>query len=131
MMTLNPFMHNIEKWSNIIDSTVLKMRFSMKDFFSKCDQIRRKLWIWSHLMKKSLMENLIFCVVCPYTRILTYFTRCRNVHSHYFSVGFQFHLKPTLHEKCSYSGFFWSVFSRIRSRKTPNTDTFYVVQSGT
>ena len=30
------------------------------DFFSKCDQIRRKLRIWSHLLKKSLMENFIF-----------------------------------------------------------------------
>ena len=25
-----------------------KMKFSIKDLFSKCDQIRRKLWIWSH-----------------------------------------------------------------------------------
>ena len=24
---------------------------------------RRKLWIWSHLLKKSLMENFIFCAV--------------------------------------------------------------------
>ena len=39
------------------------MPFSMKDFFSKCNQIRRKLWIWSHLLKKSLMENFIFCAV--------------------------------------------------------------------
>ena len=37
------------------------MRFFIKDFFSKCDQIRRKLRIWSHLLKKSLMENFIFC----------------------------------------------------------------------
>ena len=37
--------------------------FSMKSFFSKYDQIRSKLWIWSHLLKKSLMENIIFCVV--------------------------------------------------------------------
>ena len=37
------------------------MKFSIKDFFSKCDQIQRKLWICSHLLKKSLMENLIFC----------------------------------------------------------------------
>ena len=37
------------------------MKFSIKDFFSKCDQIRRKLRIWSHLLKKSLMENFIFC----------------------------------------------------------------------
>ena len=27
------------------------------------DQIRRKLRIWSHLQKKSLMENFIFCAV--------------------------------------------------------------------
>ena len=39
------------------------MKFSMKDFFSKCDQIRRKLRIWSHLLKKSLMENFIFYVL--------------------------------------------------------------------
>ena len=39
------------------------MKFSIKDFFSKCDQIRRKLRIWSHLLMKSLMENFIFCPV--------------------------------------------------------------------
>ena len=32
----------------------------MQDFFSKCDQIRRKLRTWSHLLKKSFMENFIF-----------------------------------------------------------------------
>ena len=40
-----------------------RMKFSIKDFFSKCDQNRRKLWIWSNLLKKSLMENFIFCTV--------------------------------------------------------------------
>ena len=39
------------------------MKFLIKDFFSKCVQIRRKLWISSHLLEKSLMENFIFCVV--------------------------------------------------------------------
>ena len=39
------------------------MKFSIKDFFSKCDQIRSKLLIWSHLLKKYLMENFIFCAV--------------------------------------------------------------------
>ena len=39
------------------------MNFSIKDFFSKCDQIRRKLQIWSHLLKKSLMENFNFYAV--------------------------------------------------------------------
>ena len=39
------------------------MKFSVTGFFSKCDQIRRKPWIWSHLLNKSLMENFIFCAV--------------------------------------------------------------------
>ena len=37
-------------------STGQKMKFSIKDLFSKCD-------IKSHLLNQSLMENLIFCVV--------------------------------------------------------------------
>ena len=36
---------------------------AFKDFFSKCDHIRRKLQIWLHLLNKSLMENFIFCAV--------------------------------------------------------------------
>ena len=40
--------------------TVQKMKFSIKNFFSKCDQIRRKMQTWSHLLKKSLMKNFIF-----------------------------------------------------------------------
>ena len=39
------------------------MKFSIKDFFSKCDQIGSFLRIWSDLLKKSLMENFIFCEV--------------------------------------------------------------------
>ena len=45
----------------IPNCTAQKMKFSIKDFFWKCDQIRGKLWIWSHLLKKSLMKNFIFC----------------------------------------------------------------------
>ena len=39
------------------------MKFSIKDFFGKCEQIHRKLRVWSHLLKKPLMENFIFCAV--------------------------------------------------------------------
>ena len=39
------------------------MKFSNKGFVSKCDQIRIFLRIWSHLLKKSLMKNFIFCAV--------------------------------------------------------------------
>ena len=45
------------------NDTAQKMKFFIKDFLSKCDQIRRNLRIWSHLLKKSLMENFIFCAV--------------------------------------------------------------------
>ena len=41
------------------------MKFSIKDFYSKCDLIRGKLWIWSYLLKKSLMENFIFVQCKP------------------------------------------------------------------
>ena len=45
------------------ESTAQKMKFSIKGLFSKCDQIRRKLRIWSHLLKKSFMEKFNFCAV--------------------------------------------------------------------
>ena len=43
--------------------TAQKMKFSINDFLSKCDQIRSFLRIWSHLLKKPVMEILIFCEV--------------------------------------------------------------------
>ena len=49
--------------------TTQKMKFSIKDFFSKYDQIRSYLRISTNLLKESLMENFIFCAVgrtsCP------------------------------------------------------------------
>ena len=39
------------------------MQVSVYDFFCKCDEIRSFLWICSYLLKKSLMENFIFCAV--------------------------------------------------------------------
>ena len=52
---------NINKVAN--QTYYTKMKFSIEDFFSKCDQIRSFLRIWWHLLKKSLMEDLIFCAV--------------------------------------------------------------------
>ena len=52
---MNTFIYNV--------NASIYSKFSIKDFFSKCDQIRKKLPIWSHLLKKSLMENFIFCTV--------------------------------------------------------------------
>ena len=69
-------------------STAQKMKFSIKDLLSKCDQIRRNLRIWSNLLKKSLMENLIFCAV---STLLFLHSQCK------FSVC----AVPTLHFLCS------------------------------
>ena len=61
--------NNIHKSLKQINSQMLagltsqKMKFSIKDFFCKCDEIRSFLRIWSHLLKKSLKENFIFCSV--------------------------------------------------------------------
>ena len=40
-----------------------QMSFVVKDLFSKCEHIRTKLRIYSHLLNKSLTENFILCVV--------------------------------------------------------------------
>ena len=61
------------------------MKFSIKDFFSICDQIRSFLRIWSHLLKKSLMKNFIFCAVYlfqfkAYYHVLdTFYVSCLSV----------------------------------------------------
>ena len=47
----------------LTENTAQKMKFSIKDFFSKYDQIHSFQQIWSHLLKKSLMENFIFSAV--------------------------------------------------------------------
>ena len=73
------------------------MKFSTEGFLSKCDQIRSILQIWLHLLKKSLMENFIFCAVFTLHAINQ---RCQN---------------SRLRENCPYSELFWSGFSRIRT----------------
>ena len=36
------------------------MKFPIKGFFTKCDQVNSFLRIWLHLRQKSLMKNFIF-----------------------------------------------------------------------
>ena len=47
-------------------TTAQKMKCSIKDFFSKCDQIRSFLWIWPHLLNKFSVENFVFCALFIY-----------------------------------------------------------------
>ena len=47
--------------SNVIRSLhCTEIKFFIKDFFSKCEQICRKLRVCLHLLKKFLMEGLFF-----------------------------------------------------------------------
>ena len=59
---INIHMMNLSNETKIFSSHK-KTKFSIEDFLIKCDQIRRKLRIWSHLLKKSLVENFIFCAM--------------------------------------------------------------------
>ena len=65
------------------------MNFSIKDFFSKCKQIRRKLRIWSHLLKESRVENfrlfVVIKMVCCLPIISIYSIKHYDFLSRYYS----------------------------------------------
>ena len=73
MLTLNifPILNNLKlliwcvsfAWCIEANITAQKIKFSIKEFFSKCDQIYSSLRIRLHLLKKSLM-NFIFVQKC-------------------------------------------------------------------
>ena len=101
------------------------MKFSIKKFFSKCDQIRRFLQIWSHLLKKSLMGNFIVCAVFnillffifgssfKYTPMVT--LQIRKMFSQWNRASFRFPLKIFLKRKLN---FIWND-GRGRGRMIP------------
>ena len=63
MFQIQPFMDLVKPRLIPADfiNTTQKMKFPIQDFFSKCDQIHSFLRIWSHLLKKCLMKNFVFC----------------------------------------------------------------------
>ena len=76
MLHIRPLTQIIQdKWNGVllqgkVHNTAPKT-FSIKDFFSKCDQIGTFLRICSHLLKKSLMKNFISYAVYFIQRVLT------------------------------------------------------------
>ena len=69
-----------------IPTAVQKMKFSIKDFFSECDQIRRKLWTWSHSLKKPLMENFsAHCFFSPTYNLTNLELKQENPNNRFFS----------------------------------------------
>ena len=57
-----------------------KIKFSIKDLFSKYDQIRRKLRILPHLQKNFVLENLSFCAVTGPRQLISLFRSLGNRH---------------------------------------------------
>ena len=94
-----------------IFSNVQKMKFSIKDIFGKCDQIRRNLRIWQLLFKKSLMENFIFvqCTPVPTPNI-----KAMSLDTRYDGLTISSRMKKlTLHEKCPNTEFFLKKFNTV------------------
>ena len=106
--------------------TAPKMKFSIKDFFSKCDQISTFLRIWSHLPQKSLMENSIFvecisyetsmmeCLIGSWRRSyncskLVKLVSCvlKTLHKIWILFFFRFQILPQLIYKSSFFDYFW------------------------
>ena len=81
------------------------MKFSIKDFFSKCNQICRKLRIWSHLLKRSSMENFIFL-----SRVGDKIDRSFN----------EVNIERTMHPHCQTSSLRSSLSFNLRSNRWGN-----------
>ena len=133
--------------------TAQKMKFSIKDFFSKCDQIRSFLRIWSHSLKKSLMGNFIFCAVSWGNTSFHFDNHLAPFHLWYreivpkyekyckcFFLDWEFNYRnkafliwssPALREKCPDTEFFLvHIFLHsdwIRRFTGPYLDTFHLV----
>ena len=74
----------LSKFSTIISAfiTAQKIKFSIKDFLGKCDQIGKKLQIWPHLRKQSLTENFIFSP--DFGGLLSFQNSLRTSQKHFF-----------------------------------------------
>ena len=87
---------------NSLWGTAQKMKLSIKDFVHLSSFLR----IWSHLLKKSLMENFIFCAVTtgeyplhdPPLCIILLKMSDRNVTKFFWRYSSQAHLPASLKE---------------------------------
>ena len=104
-----------------------KMKFSIRNFFCKCNQICRFQRIWSHLLKKSFTENFIFCIVkCSWDFHMTL-----GISSEYtvnFLISLSAYCKNVVHAQALLSLRIQFECGKIRTRKTPYLDTFHAVR---
>ena len=67
--------------------TTQKMKFSIKDFFSKFNQIHKKMWILSHLLN---YKKVFVCSGLNNLSLLIYFQK-KYIYIYIFSVPLLFH----------------------------------------
>ena len=90
------------------DITAQKMKFSIMDFFSKSF-----LWIWSHLLKKSLMKNFTFCAVIK--KVLLFLEWFRLTNCHMFLLLFLEYIWRNTSAwvlSCKFTAYFQNTFSQ-------------------
>ena len=114
-------------------NTAQKMNFSIKDFFSKCDQIRSFLRIcWEFVLKKSLTKiyNLFVQSICDVTLfigkenlLLCFISVTRHwifmVHTEWVS---QFWFQRCLSFQIHWRQSTWYFFTSFHSRKVSNNN---------
>ena len=112
---------NRSPWSGITEKeidflivrTPQKIKFLIRDFFSKCEQIHSLLGIRSHLLNISLMENFNFCAVrCYRQQVCTYLT---------FHDGGRYHIEtsPLICGVNPWTGFYMISASVMKGLKLP------------
>ena len=62
------YLFNFKKGRQLRNRHCTIDNFFVMDFFSNCEQIRGFLRIWPHLLKKSFMENFMFCALRAHAR---------------------------------------------------------------
>ena len=82
-----------------ITDTAQKMKFSIRDFFSKCDQIRMKLRIWPHFLKKILDAALHFLCSVKVMYISGYLIRSIMLNNMTFDIYLSYVWQLSVHQE--------------------------------
>ena len=124
------FLHFLECVADFKKHFLQKMKFLIKNFFRKCGQIHRKLQIWSHILKISLMKNFTFraaalektkektaqCKLIKGKLNVWMLSWCRLIQQRLFAVWYS-----GLTRKCAKN------YTNKRKRKTVHSETIYGV----
>ena len=119
------FSTNMMRALVLVPVTPQKIKFSIRNFFRKCNQILSFLRILSHLLKKSLIENFTFCPMSVNKQVTWNFTRCGNVYNKNISVR---RMIDNIFSLMAYMQCFarsGTICAIYKTRKTPMEECFF------